>query len=150
MSPAARWTTAIVGLLGLCVAAMVTLAVVAGGTRGRLVVPDYDQRALHHGDVMAQRDRDRALGWHAGLAIDGDDVVVTVRDAGGQPVTGATVEVALYHRAAASTVLHVAPRAAGDGVYRGHVDGLRDGIHQLAATVRRGDATFTADGWAER
>lgn len=150
MTPAARWTLGIVGALGACVAAMVTLAVAAGSADGRRVLPDYDTRALAHGDVMAARARAAALGWRTTSGFDGDEVVVTAHDALGAPLLEASVEVSLYHRAHAADVRRLPLVAVRPGEYRATFVGLRAGIHQLDLAVRRGDDVVTSSGWAER
>lgn len=150
MSAAARWTSAIVGLLGMSVVAVVILIVAATRTGGRQVVPAYDTRALAHGDVMAQQARDRALGWQARPAFDGDALTIDLRDRAGAPVRGATLTVDAYHRTEAARVHHAAPIEAAAGRYQADAAGWRPGIHQITGTARLGEVTFSFDGWAER
>ena len=137
MTAAGRWTAAIVGLLGLSVAAVTTLIVAAARADGR--------------QVMAQQARDRALGWTASYDFDGNDVVVTLRDRSGAPVRGAKVAVSMYHRTHAARVLVVdaVETAATPGVYRGSGGELRPGIHTITGGATLGDVEFTFDGWAE-
>ncbi len=151
MTAAGRWTAAIVGLLGLSVAAVTTLIVASARADGRQVMPNYDTRALAHGAVMAQQARDRALGWTASYDFDGNDVVVTLRDRSGAPVRGAKVAVSMYHRTHAARVLVVdaVETAATPGVYRGSGGELRPGIHTITGGATLGDVEFTFDGWAE-
>lgn len=151
MTAAARWTAGIVGLLGLCVASVTTLIVASARADGRQVMPNYDTRALAHGEVMAQHARDEALGWTAALAFDGPDVVVTLRDRTGAPVRGAAVTIAMYHRAHAARVITAlaAETPGSPGVYRGGGGALQAGIHTITGEATLGDTRFTFDGWAE-
>ena len=149
MTATVRWVGGIIGMLGAGVVAMVILAVSAGRADARRVLPEYDTKALHYDDVLTQQAHNRALGWTATLGLDGDDVIVALHDARGLAITDAMVEVRLYHRAHADQPLQLTLRGGRDGHYRAAAGALRAGIHQLDATVQRGDDVFTRSAWAD-
>lgn len=140
MKASTRWTLAIVGLLVGCVAAQVALATAA--TDGKTeVIPAYYDRAIHYDDAIDQAARDRALGWHVGVAIAGGEARVHVTDAGGAPVVG-RVHVTGYQRAHASERIDTELACGPDGRCRGAIRPSRIGWHDLTVTVERGRDRF--------
>lgn len=142
MSASTKWILAIVGLLVGNVAAMIILATVASAT-APAVVPSYYDRAAHYDDAIDEAERSRALGWTAHVALDHASVQVTVRDASGAPLDGATVKVSGYARAHATRAIDVALSATGQGTYRGALPFSTHGVHDLRVVVERGGERFS-------
>lgn len=140
MSPAVRWILAIVGLLAGNVAAMVILMVSAHADKAQ-IIPDYYEQAAHYDDVMAQDQKSSALAWQTQAKLDGGQLSIDVRDARGEPLTGAKVSVEGFHRAHAAERFALDLAATAPGSYRGSQT-LRAGLHDLVVRVQRGDAVF--------
>jgi nitrogen fixation protein FixH len=80
-------------------------------------------RGLHYNQVMAeQRERD-ALGWTIETSWQSDGRLgLTVKDAGGRPLVGAAVAIALIRPAEKRTPVEVAMEPIGEGRFAGIVD----------------------------
>lgn len=141
MSARLRWIIAIVALLGGNVIAMVVLAVVAG-TGANQVIPAYYDKAVNYDDEMARATASAALGWRAEVAMVGGALEVTVTDAAGRAIDGATVRVTGYPRAQVGDALDVALPAVGAGRYRGTVR-ERTGWHDLTVFAERAGARYS-------
>jgi nitrogen fixation protein FixH len=138
MTAAWKWLIAIAGLLIANVLVMVTLAVIAN-RGGAQVIPDYYARATHYDEELASAARSQALGWRIDVAIAGDAIDVTVVDASGAAITGATVRITGYQRAHASEVVDVVLTAADAGHYRGALLGRRGWYDLVACVDARGE-----------
>lgn len=119
-APAVRWPLGIAAILGATVAVNLAVLRVANNDPSFAVEPDYYRRAVAWDSTMAHARASAALGWRAAVAVsplDGDTpatLTLTLTDAGGAPVTKATVAVeALYNARAghpvAATLREVAP-----------------------------------------
>jgi len=98
------WPYAIVGLLAAHVSAMMFAVQIAGGSSGHAILPEYYDRASTWDEVRAAAARSAALGWTLDVtpASLGDGtgqrrVSLVLRDAAGDPVAGAAVQVRVYH-----------------------------------------------------
>jgi hypothetical protein len=104
------WPYAIVGLLGAHVSAMVLAVHVAGGSSGHTLLPEYHDRGSTWDEARAAAVRSDALGWTLAVvpavlseaAVLGDGtgqrrLGLVLRDAAGDPVSGAAVTVRSYH-----------------------------------------------------
>lgn len=143
MTPRKAWVIAIVGLLGVNVVAMVILAVVAnnGGTQ---VIPAYYDKAAHYDDEIDRARASRALSWHASVVMSGGAIEVSLSDAAGQAIDGATVRITGYHRAHAVDLLDVVLATAGGGRYRGDIRERQGspGLYDLTVAAERGPARY--------
>jgi len=113
------------------------------------VEPDYYQKALAWDSTRAQEARNDALGWRleAGLVPSGDGrarLDVSLRDAAGAPVAGATVAVEATHNARAADVVRATLDPDPAGGYTAELGAGRPGLWQLRFEVSRGAERFTA------
>jgi len=141
VSPAAKWTLAIVGLLGANFAAMMFLVAEAHRGQSR-VIPGYYERATHYDAVLDQAARNRQLGWALDVAIAHGVVTVRAFDHFGAPLTGARVQVdgseRVRDRQISRRLIEIAP-----GQYRERVDGL--GWMDLAIAIERAGDRFVRE-----
>lgn len=123
MTAQVKWILAIGGLLSANVIACVVLAIVAdhGGSE---IIPDYYAKATRYDSDMARAAASRRLGWQVDVAVDGDAIDASLRDASGRAIDGASVRVIGYPRAHATETVDVALRPVG-GRYRGALTGRR-------------------------
>nr|MBA3457180.1 FixH family protein [Deltaproteobacteria bacterium] len=68
MSAAAKWTIAIIVLLGGNLVAMVVLATTANREDAQ-VIPGYYDKAVHYDDTIDEAVRSDALGWSAASTL---------------------------------------------------------------------------------
>jgi nitrogen fixation protein FixH len=136
-----KWLLAIAGLLVANAIAMTTLAVTANHG-GAQVIPDYYAKATHYDDELDRSSRSHALGWRVDVAIAGEVIDVTVVDASGAPIAGASVHITGYQRAHAAETIDIALAATSAGQYRGAMPGRR-GWYDLVARVDARDAHYT-------
>lgn len=139
----------ITALLGNVVLGVV-LVRVAGGDRHFAVESNYYQKAVSWDSTMAQDGRNTALGWvmvpslGAVGTAGGDSLVVTLHQAGGEPVTGATVTIEAMPIAYATDVRRAtltATREPGRYAASGVIG--RAGLWELRLTSVRGTDRFT-------
>jgi nitrogen fixation protein FixH len=140
MSPAKKWTTAIVGLLAGNVIAMVILATVARIGHSE-VIPDYYEKATRYDDVMAQRTTNDRLGWHVVTSIVRGELEVVVRDRFDHPVEGATIRATGLARAHASEHFERILDGRGPGRYGALADD-RAGVHDVTLVIERAGLRF--------
>ncbi len=98
MSAAAKWSIAIVVLLGGNLIAMVVLATTASRDDAQ-VIPGYYDKAVHYDDTIDEAARSTALGWSTASTLIASTLEVRVTDRAGQVLDGARVRVAGYPRA---------------------------------------------------
>lgn len=77
-----------VGGMGLVVAVNAVLIWAAVSTFTGVSVGHAYDRGLAYNDVLAESARQEALGWQARVRLDAQTLVVSVRDAAGEPVGG--------------------------------------------------------------
>jgi nitrogen fixation protein FixH len=153
MSPFSKeriWPTMIItALLGNIVLGVV-LVRLAGGDRHFAVESNYYQKAVGWDSTMAQDGRNAALGWQmvpslgALVAVATDTLTITLRTAGGEPVSGATVTLEAMPIAYAGEVRRAAMVATGEpGRYTAPGVFGRAGLWELRLTAVRGSDRFT-------
>ncbi|HET9624939.1 MAG TPA: FixH family protein [Kofleriaceae bacterium] len=135
-----KWLIAIGGLLAGNVIGVTTLAVVANAGPAQ-IIPDYDVKAVRFDSELTRDAASRRLGWQAQLALTGETLEARLRDAAGQPIEGARVEITGYHRAHAAATLDVVLAPSGDG-YRGALRSQR-GTYDLTVVVDARGEHFT-------
>lgn len=104
-------------------------------------------QGLNYNATLAERRRERALGWRAETELSGAAHATLLRarltDREGRGLDGLTIE-ALLRRPADSAhdlTLTFAPR--GDGLYVAEVPALAAGVWDLRATAERGEQRFS-------
>lgn len=148
MSAAAKWTIAIVVLLGGNLVAMVVLATTANRDDAQ-VIPGYYDKAVHFDDTIDEAARSAALGWSADTTLIASTIEVRVTDRAGNALAGARVRVDGYPRAHAVDTLESELVASGPGVYRARVGGERLGLHDLTIIVEHEGRRFTLQATVE-
>jgi nitrogen fixation protein FixH len=165
-----QWPLILVGILLLAAGANGILVYRATHDPSFAVEPDYYRKALAWDERQAEARRGEALGW----ALDAElaageptpaiaELRVRLRDRAGQPLRGATVEVAALHKARAARVLRARLEAdpAEPGLYRASLPARRRGLWELELRVVRGGDRLTRTvvrelgaravlGWSER
>ena len=138
------WGTLVVGLLATQVVVGIGSVFIAIGDPSVAVVPDYHQKALAWDDERASRAASALLGWEVDVSVsDGADqkgnrtVVVTIKDADGQHVSLADVDIRAYHHARASAAQLAKLRSHGEGNYTVALPLQRAGLWQFEITATR-------------
>lgn len=142
MSAAAKWTIAIIVLLGGNLVAMVVLAITAHRDDAQ-VIPGYYDKAVHYDDTIDEAARSAVLGWSAAPTLIASTIEVRVTDRAGNALAGARVRVDGYPRAHAVDRLDSELVASAPGVYRASLRGERRGLHDLTITVEHEGQRFT-------
>ncbi len=138
---ATRWTLVVVGLLGSSLAWCATAIFLSSGDPSFAVEPNYEWKAEHFDAVAAERARSAALGWTLSVEVAREapgrsSVRLGVRDAAGQPLEGATVEVEAFHNARAADRFALALTPAGAGEFSAPLASDRRGTWEFDAVVR--------------
>lgn len=146
-----RWPIIVIGLLGLHVVIMAAAAVVATRDRAYVVVPDYYQKAVRWDQSKAEHRASQQLGWQPAITT-GDQVdplgrrsiAIDLKDAQGNPVADAQVEVSFFHHTWADKV----ERATFKSDARGHAAGtvvMRPaGFYEFNLTIAAREQKFVA------
>lgn len=143
------WPAIIAGVLIASAGSNIAVMLVARNDPAFAVEPDYYGKAVRWDDAMAQERRNAALGWqaHGGLSLTHDaevgKVTVTLQDAAGVPLEGATVSVEAMHNARAADRREVTLVPMRPGVYWAPIDATRPGEWELRLTAVRGDERYT-------
>lgn len=116
------------------------------------VVPDYDSKALAWDQQKAARAASDQLGWsaevevsHGQLATDWRPISLSLVDEQGQPVTGAEVSVAAFHRGRAGRRQTLSLAETTPGHYHGTIRVLYFGLWQFEGTADRQDDHYLID-----
>lgn len=146
MKPNIQWPLMIVGFLAIpFVVGGIAIAMTAGDPSFS-IEPDYYQKAVNWDQEVAQRGRNKALGWRVQydvtLAVPTPILTATLVDAKGAPVTGADVTIHTSHNARGNAVLD-ATLAPTPGGYAAPVALKRPGLWQVRLSAKRGTDTFT-------
>ena len=145
-----RWPIAIVGIICLHAAGMVTVIAIATRNPSFSVEPDHYQKALGWDRLAARKQASDLLGWKAEVTTDAQlDGARTRRlecrivDREGKPVTGATVSMLAFPHARGEERAHVDLREAGAGVYTVRAPMARPGLWELRLSALRGPDLYT-------
>lgn len=148
MKPAQLWPAAVIGALGVTIAANVCLLVAASDPRQGIVEPDYYRKAVAWDSTMAQEGRNARLGWSLDArlepAAEGAVLRVVLRDRDGAPLPAASIEVEAIHNRDAGHHVRAALADAGEGAYVAAVPFHHRGLWELRFDVERNGERFTA------
>lgn len=145
------WPIGIAVTLAILVAAYVKLAFIAADPQALVVEKDYYQKAVRWDDEMQQQRRNVDLGWTltptlGPVASDTGAVLsVTLRDAAGAPLSGATVVVIATSNLSANVPLSATLGETSRGAYGARLPLRRGGQWEFRFDVHRGGQRFTAD-----
>lgn len=113
------------------------------------VVADYDTKALAWDQQKELRQASAQLGWNATVEASSSQAIpewrpitLTLTDSRGEPVTGASVSLAAFHRGRAGRRQSLDLAEVGPGQYHGTLHVLYFGNWQLEGTADRGDEHF--------
>ena len=150
MKPEVRWPLFIVGLLALQILFGIFFVWRATSDPSFAVEEDYYRKAVNWEETQAQRSRNQALGWSVDERLVPPPVLggkptleVTLTDAEGQPISGATVEVETFHNVRASAVLRAVLVEREPGVYAAEMAMTRPGLWEIRTTVDHAGERFT-------
>lgn len=146
------WPLGIAFVLGLTVAGDLWMMSIASADPSFAVEPDYYRKAVTWDSTMAQARANAASGWRAAadlvLARPGipGRITVTLTDAGGRGITGASVQVEMMHNARAAQRYSAALQEGAVGRYSADVDAHRPGAWEVrvSADVRGHHFTHVA------
>ncbi len=110
------------------------------------IEPDYYKQAVNWDQTVAQRERNRDLGWAAVMptSISSQPVVLRLHDRAGQPVSGARVEMIAFHNAHSGNRLSTSLVEIDPGMYRSTESLVRSGSWEVRISATRAGETFTA------
>jgi nitrogen fixation protein FixH len=121
IKPGVLWPAVIAGALLLHVAAMMAMVAVATSDDSYAVEPDYYAKALAWDERRAQDRTNAELGWSLEFVVEpaaqGADPILraTLTNAGGAPITDASVAVEAFSNIRRDEILTAALAASGDG-----------------------------------
>jgi nitrogen fixation protein FixH len=150
MKRGAGWPMAVTAILGLTVAANIWLIRIASNDPSFAVEENYYQRGVRWDEELAQRARNRALGWKLVARMSPTDsgrraiLHVGLTDSTVRPVEGASVVVKAMHIARARHPMEVMLTTSAPGEYEALVPVERVGWWELRIDVHRGRERFTA------
>lgn len=159
------WPAIVIGLLSLQVVICLAAYIVATSDPSQVVVSNYHSKALAWDEHMAELRAGEALGWRAELVVSqeadmlGDRTVrLSLKDAQGEPLTGASVGVSAFHFARANKIIEADLQEAAPGEYVARMKMRKTGRWELAFVARRGEAVYPftlqqqvgAGGWSPR
>lgn len=144
------WPWAMAALLGATVAGNIWVMRIAGADPSFAIEPDYYRKAVDWDSTRAQASRNAGLGWVLEARLQPPDArgqaTLTARlvDAGGRPVSDATLRVEATHNARATEILAADLAPTGTGDYAATLPATRRGLWELRFEARRGEDRFTA------
>lgn len=112
------------------------------------VEPDYYAAGLKWDDTRAAQARSDRLGWTATLTEVGSPsgarrrISVALRDAAGEPVTGASVGAIAFHNARSGARATLALSEEAPGVYECDADLSRPGLWEFRLAAARAEDRF--------
>lgn len=148
MKPGTGWIAAVVGILGVTVAANIWLMTVAGDDPSVSVEPDYYRKAVSFDSTIAQGRRNATLGWRIVPSLaritDGraTELRVQLTDSAGAAIAGATVTVEAMANAR-SDVRLTATLAPDGHDYVATLAISRPGLWEFRFSVVHGGERFT-------
>lgn len=143
------WPVGIILVLALSVGSNIWVMFIARNDPAFAVEPDYYRKAVAWDTHMAQERANADLGWHASatlaLATPGSPgrLDLTLRDGGGQPVSGARLTVEALHNARASQRYEATFAERSPGEYEASLDAHRPGEWEVRLTAVRGTQRYT-------
>ena len=150
MKPGSWWPPIIAGALALHVISSLVVVYLATSDPSYAVEDDYYQKAVAWDEKRAQDRRNEDLGWLLEFSVtppeksgDQPTLELTLVDAEGGPLAGATVSVEAFHNARGDDIVREVLREAGDGAYGASMPMRRNGRWELRFTADHGTDHFT-------
>lgn len=128
-----------VGFFGLIVAINITFIYYAEHSFPGLSDPNAYEHGLEYNKVLEAAKAQHALGWHVALsaAPETRSLILSVRDANGNPIDDARVTAQLYRPAEATDDRHVDLAPAGSGLYRAEGVFVESGNWNVTVRIHR-------------
>jgi len=150
MKPGSWWPPIIAGALAFHVISSLVVVYVATSDPSYAVEDDYYQKAVAWDEKRAQDRQNQDLGWLLEFSVmppekpgDQPTLELTLLDADGDPLTGATVSVEAFHNARGDDIVREKLTDTGNGVYTAAPEMNRNGRWEMRFTVDRGTKHFT-------
>lgn len=142
-APRGRWIPWVfVGGFGVVIAVNAVLITAAISTfTGTTTVGAYN-RGLEYGEVLAEADRQRALGWRGAVSRADGAVLVSLRLPDGTPLPADAIVTGRLQRPLDRTALPLAFQPAGPGGWRAVAEVSAPGAWEAVLTVTRGTDRF--------
>lgn len=120
LNPVRGWhvLVMIVAFFGVTIGVNATFITLALRTHPGEDVPKSYLQGINYNDTLARRHAQAELGWTARVNVVGEDLLIEVRDAGGEPVSGLVLEGAMNHPTDTSRDCPLAFRETRTGLYR--------------------------------
>ncbi len=150
MKPGMGWPIGIVAVLGATVIANLVVLRIANGDDAFAIEPDYYKRAVAFDSTLATAKRSAALKWSATAQFLAPTeatqrtLSVTLTDAQGLPVQGATVTVAALANARANQLLTATLHESSPGRYQASLAAAFPGQWEVRIDAVRGVEHFVS------
>jgi nitrogen fixation protein FixH len=151
------WPWLLVAGMSGVVGVNVWMFVVAGSdANGSVVEKDYYRKAVEWDSTMALDAASARLGWQTTISLASTSTAaspslsITLHDASGVGVSGATVHATLIHNADAGRPTEVALEELGGGRYGASPTLVHAGMWEVRVRAARGAARFVNSTRAER
>ena len=153
MKKGAVWPYLIAGALAFHVVVSLIVVFIATSDPSYAVEEDYYQKAIDWDLKRAQDRTNESLGWLFEFEVtpperpgDQPQLEVTLADAEGAPMTGATVAVEAFHNSSSGDILRAVLSPTGEpGLYRANLPMQHNGRWELRFTIDQGDREFTSN-----
>jgi len=147
------WPVLVTAALLFTVGVNVVMLFAASSDRnGSVVEPEYYRKAVEWDRTMARRAESARLGWSSaatlGVAVANAsgvrerELVVTLTDSSGVPVTGAELIVTLIHNSDAANPATAVLRGSALGRYDARIPAAASGRWEVRVEARRGVERF--------
>jgi nitrogen fixation protein FixH len=143
------WPGIVIGLLTMQVIICLAAYLVATSDPSQVIVSNYHEKALAWDQHMAELRAGEALGWLAELKVAGEadmlgerTVRLSLKDAQGEPLTGASVGVSAFHFARADITFDTDLKEAVPGEYVGRLKMRKAGRWELSFVAQRGEDAY--------
>lgn len=140
-----RWTVAIVAFLSFPLFLVGAATIGTSGDAALAVERDYERRAEHYGDVIAQREHARVLGWQIQFAATDGMLQARLTDRDGNPIEAAQIEVEGFALARPDVLKHASFIGTAVGQYASDLQIDRTGFYKLRGSIQSGTASMAFD-----
>jgi len=149
LKPGAVWPLFVVGILmvSFTVCGITVYASVTDGSYA--VETDYYERAVRWDEIAREREESKRCAWVSDVEVrtasDGPaELALLLRDAQGEPIDAARVEVETFHHAHRNDAVMTTMNAQGDGRYTLAIENARAGLWQVRLRARTDDGVHLA------
>lgn len=100
------------------------------------------ERGLNYNRVLAENEREKALGWTFETKVDGENLVFVLNDKSGKPISGAMVGVDMVRPVQKGYDFSFPLQDKGNGHYEGKLTAPLKGAWDAYVTVQSGADVF--------